>query len=290
MVLGADGFIGSHVARIALGAGAHVSGICVKEPWRLADVGSPQLRLERLPGGLWWEDQLEEHLAGAGALALLAYEPPRNENRLEHELSVNTAGAERVAVAASAARVRVIFASSADVYGPWHEAPVSEETAPSPATPYAQAKLEAERRLAGMGAVSLRIATVFGPGEDGPRAIPSFVRALRAGEKPMIHGDGSDLRDYIHVVDVAAAILNAAFGPPGDAVVNIGSGMGRTTVDVFRMVCRAMAATAEPEFAPRSRPQSRLVLRSERARNLLGFDPRTDFEAALAEEVEWLAA
>ncbi len=46
---------------------------------------------------------------------------------------------------------------------------------------------------------------MFGPGENGPRAIPSFVRALHAGVRPVVDGDGSDVRDYVHVVDVAAA-------------------------------------------------------------------------------------
>jgi UDP-glucose 4-epimerase len=287
-VLGADGFIGSHAVRLALGAGARVRGLCVKEPWRLLDLDSPRLTIEPVPDGRWWECDFREQLAGADVLTMLAYEPPPGENRLEHELSVNTAGAERVAGVAAGAGARVVFASSADVYGPWHEAPVSEDTDPSPATPYAKAKLEAERRLAEKGALSLRIATVFGPGEDGPRAIPSFARALSAGKRPTIHGDGSDLRDYVHVADAAAAILNGAVAGTADPVVNVGSGVGRSTLDVLRLVRSAMDVDVEPVFAPRSRPESRLVLRTERARKLLGFDPRSDFDAALEEEVEWL--
>jgi UDP-glucose 4-epimerase len=204
-------------------------------------------------------------------------------DRLTHELEVNTAGAERVAAAAPG---RVVFASSADVYGPWHDDPVSEDVPAAPATPYAVAKLEAERRL---DAVSLRIATVFGPGENGPRAIPSFVRALRAGERPVVHGDGEDLRDYVHVVDVAAALLNAIVAEPA-GVLNVGSGTGRTTLEILEAVCRACGREPDAEHVPATRPSSRLVLDSARARDALGFLPTADFDAALAEEVRWLGS
>jgi nucleoside-diphosphate-sugar epimerase len=285
VVLGADGFIGSHVVRLALGGGARVRAICVKEPWRLADVDSPRLALEVVPGGRWWEASFEDRLAAAGALVLLAYEPPRGENRLEHELTINTGGAERIA---SRARGRVVFASSADVYGPWHAEAVSEDTPPAPTTPYAEAKLAAERRLSELGAVSLRIATVFGPGENGPRAIPSFARALRAGTRPTIHGDGSDVRDYVHVADVAGAILNAAVTPRPEPVLNLGSGTGRTTLQIVERVSRVFGASTEPELEPQVRPPSRLVLQVGRAGESLGFVPRADFDAALEEEVKWL--
>jgi nucleoside-diphosphate-sugar epimerase len=183
-----------------------------------------------------------------------------------------------------------VFASSADVYGSWHDEPVSEDTEPAPATPYAVAKLRVEQRLASRDAVSLRIATVYGPGEAGPRAIPSFIRALAGGSAPIVYGDGNDVRDLVHVVDVAAALLNAAVADTPAAVLNIGSGVGMTTREVLDAVCASAGRHTTPEWAPATRPASRLVLDSSRARAALGFDPRRDFDAALAEEVRWLEA
>lgn len=279
-VLGADGFIGSHVVRLALSSGADVEAICVKDPWRLADLSLDSVRCRT-----WWKS---EDLSPAGdALILLGYEPPAGDDRLEHELSVNAGGAERVA---ARARGRIVFASSADVYGPWHDAPVTEETPAEPATPYAQAKLEAERRLSAFDCVSLRIATVFGSGENGPRAIPSFVRALRAGGRPVVHGDGSDVRDYVHVVDVAGALLAAAARPTRQRVLNVGSGTGRSTTEILRDVCAALGAPADAEHAPATRPPSRLVVDPGRVAEAYGFVPRPDFSAALDEEVNWLVS
>jgi UDP-glucose 4-epimerase len=278
-VLGADGFIGSHVTRLAAHAGADVRALCVKDSWRIADLSVEKISVPR-----WWETGLS--LEG-DALILLAYEPPIGEDRLDHELRVNAAGAERFARSTTG---RVVFASSADVYGLWHEEAVAEDTRPEPATPYARAKLEAERRLAAVDCVSLRIATVFGPGENGPRAIPSFVRALCAGERPVVDGDGSDVRDYVHVTDVAVALLNSAASAACGHVMNVGSGIGRSTNEILQRVCRAMDAAVTAEFRPRQRPASRLVLRCERARDVLGFRARPDFDAALEEEVNWLSA
>lgn len=275
-VLGADGFIGSHVTRLAAHAGAEVRALCVKEPWRIAD-----LEVAKAPAPRWWEADLS--LRG-DALILLAYDPPTGEDRLAHELEVNASGAARVAAAAPG---RVVLASSADVYGPWHDERVSEQTEPAPATPYAVAKLEAERRIDG---VALRIATVYGTGEDGPRAIPSFTRALAAGRAPTVHGDGRDVRDLVHVADVAAALLNAAVAEGASSVLNVGSGVGRTTLDVLDAVCAATGREASPAWAPATRPPSRIVLDSARARAELDFEPRRDFEAALVEEVTWLEA
>lgn len=279
-VLGADGFIGSHVTRLAAHAGADVRALCVKDPWRIVD-----LSVEKMPVPRWWEANLPLE---DDALILLAYEPPPvGEDRLDHELRINAAGAERFARSSTG---KVVFASSADVYGPWRDEPVSEETEPAPATPYAHGKLEAERRLAAVDCISLRIATVFGPGENGPRAIPSFVRALHAGERPVVDGDGSDVRDYVHVTDVAVALLNAATATAHEDALNLGSGIGRSTREILRRVCAAIGAPVKVDLRPRQRPASRLVVRSERAREILGFRARTDFDAALEEEVKWLRA
>jgi UDP-glucose 4-epimerase len=306
-VLGADGFIGSHVVGAACAAGAEVIGLCVGDPWRLRGLeGHADLRLSGLGGARWWDESFGRVLARlAGrfdALVLLAYSPPASaaseQARLEHERRVNVGGARRLAEAAAAAGAVVVFASSADVYGPWHDAPVGEEVPPRPWTPYAVAKLEAERLVADVlrdvaACVVARIGTVFGPGETGPRAIPSFTRAVRAGEAPVVDGDGRDVRDYVWVADVAAALVNAvglARAKPGLSTINVGSGAGRTTLEVLQAVATASGQEgARPVHRPRRRPPSRLVLDPGMARRTVGLVPRLDFEAAVAEEVRWLA-
>jgi nucleoside-diphosphate-sugar epimerase len=280
-----------------------VTAVCVKEPWRLRDVAQgSRLTIHEGVARRWWEADflptLAELLEGADALVLLAYEPAGatgERERLQHELDVNAAGARRIAETAFENGLSVVFASSADVYGPKHDRPVSELEAPRPVSAYGRAKLEAERLIAAAGGprfAALRIATVFGPGENGPRAIPAFVRAFHAHRSPVVHGDGSDVRDYVHVGDVAAAVVNASLlvreTRGEELVLNVGSGRGRTTTDVLAAVAETMGVVPSARYEPSTRPPSRLVLDMTRAVDVLGIRPRDDFQTALGEEVAWL--
>ena len=279
-VVGADGFIGAHVVALALAAGARVRAVCVRDPWRLSELPvAPELH----------PDWVELEGLDVDAIALLAYEPPasyEHEAWLKHELAVNTERALRLARSAPT----VVFASSADVYGPWHDGPVDEDFEPRPVTPYAQAKLATERALAGRSeqAVSLRLATVYGPSEHAARAIPSFICALAQGRSAVVHGDGSDVRDYVHVRDVAAAIVACCARPPTDKVLNVGSGTGRSTMDVLRSIGSVLGVESKARFEPASRAPSRLILRTTAGREAIGYRPREDFATGLREEAEWL--
>jgi UDP-glucose 4-epimerase len=283
VVVGADGFIGSHVVRIALEAGASVVAICLQEPWRLADLEEERLARLSAPRNELARPGALPTFGEVDAVVWLAYVPPtRGADRLRHERHVNVEAARRAAELSAP----VVFASSADVYGSVHAAPVAERQEPAPVTAYAVAKLEAEEALRAAGPI-LRIATVYGPGEHGPRAIPAFTRALSAGCPASVDGDGADVRDYVHVADVAGAVLNAV-AVRAPAVINVGSGRGRSTLEILSAVAGLLGVEPVAEHRPSPREPSRLVLDVGRARSLLGFDPRVEFVAQLEEEITWL--
>lgn len=296
VVLGADGFVGSAVTRRGVAAGLRITPLCAGSPWRLEDIAGDPI----LVGNAWADARFEERLTaalrGAVALVMLAYRPPQtddDEGRREHEAGVNTAGAVIAARSAAAAGARLVFASTADVYGPWHPRPVAETAEPRPVTAYAEAKLEAERTIRSLEleATALRLATVYGPGETGHRAIPRFVEALLEGAPITIHGDGSDVRDYVHVDDVAAALIRAATTPtPPPPVVNIGSGVGRRTLEIAEAVASAVGGDASITFTAHPRAPSKLVLDVALARSVLDLDPRLDLTTALRTEVDWIRA
>lgn len=300
VIIGADGFIGSHLTRIAVSSGASVTAVCVNGDWRLRGIKG----IDTVPvtGGRWWstafEPTLRRCLRGSDTVALLAYSPARDQSpdaREEHERSTNVAGALRIVDLAAAHAVRLVFASSSEVYGNWHERPIAESTPVSPHTPYAKAKVVVERAVGGLarrieGSCSLRIATVYGPGENGPRAIPSFMRAYLQGELPVIHGEGSDVRDYIHVRDVARAFLSACFtSPPLPEAVNVGSGEGRTTMNVLEEVASTFKRSPDARHVASPRPATRSVLDPKLASQTLEFRPQELFGAGLQEEARWLA-
>jgi UDP-glucose 4-epimerase len=297
-VVGADGFIGSHVVQLGLAAGASMTALCVGDPWRLLEVPGAS-GCQRDVSDQWWRGGRQTAIANIldepDAVVLLAYRPPSEASvamTVHHELSVNAAGLFHLSTTSARLGARLVFASSAVVYGNAPRAsPVSEAVVPSPHTPYALGKLAGEwlTRLAGSpgGDVALRLSTVFGPRESRHRAIPRFIRSLLAGEDPTLHAAGHDIGDYVHVRDVAAAILNACVMavPP---VLNIGSGTGRTTRDVLHAVAHVLDVRPDPNLETTLRPLRRLVLNTDAARRSLAFRPRQDLEALLTEEVQWL--
>jgi UDP-glucose 4-epimerase len=292
VVLGAEGFIGSEVVRAALASNAEVVALCVSSPWRLADIDDTRMR--RVPAEDWYEpgfiDQLRIHLKGADGFIHLAYRPPSAgldpAARAEHERVNSHATAT---MAAAIEDIPIVFASSADVYGAWHDAPVDEDTAPDPLTPYAAAKLEAEGSLRERATV-LRVSTVYGPGELVPRAIPSFIKACLAGETAVIHSGGRDIKDYVPLEAVGRAFVATAEAPPpdGQRIFNVSSGVGRSTAEVLDAVIRVVGVTPTTQDVLSPRAPARLVASPERARAALGFDPDNDFEATLRAEVAWL--
>lgn len=292
VILGAEGFIGSEVVRAALTSNAEVVALCVKSPWRLAGIDDKRLR--RVPAADWYEpgfiDRLRNRLHGADGFIHLAYQPPsagvHPDDRVEQE-GVNSRAT--AAMADALEDMPIVFSSSADVYGAWHDVPVDENTPPDPSTPYASAKLQAERSLEGRSTV-LRVSTVYGPGELVPRAIPSFIKASLTGGTAVLHGGGRDIKDYVPLEAVGRAFLAAAESPPpeGRRIFNVSSGIGRSTAEVLNAVVRVVGVAPTIQDIASPRAPSQLVVSPERARVALGFNPDTDFEVALRAEVAWL--
>src|SRR5512147_2873234 len=130
---------------------------------------------------------------------------------------------------------RVVLASSGAVYGDLAEQPLREEMTPNPRSPYAVSKLAAEYyvrtigSLWGIETVSLRIFNAYGPGQhlpaSHPPVVPHYLRQAQRGGTLVVHGDGSQTRDYVYVDDVISGMVAAATAPNlNGMVINIGSG------------------------------------------------------------------
>jgi len=133
-------------------------------------------------------------------------------------LEINVQGTQNIIDAAHKFGIkRLIMASSAAVYGEVSNLPLTEDSAGQCLSPYAQSKWENEAQIMlarenGLEAVALRFFNVYGPGQstDGAYAavIPKFVEMLTTGKQPIIHGDGLQSRDFVHVKDLVRAIEN----------------------------------------------------------------------------------
>jgi UDP-glucose 4-epimerase len=185
------------------------------------------------------------------------------------------------------APVRLVFLSTAAVYG-GREGTLTEETPPRPESPYASSKLAAEwligrqAALGRLGAVTLRCFNIAGSvagraDQDPTRLIPNAVGAASGRLGPLVvNGDGSTVREYVHVADVATACrLALARAVPGThEVYNLGTGTGLSVSDVVATLERVTGRELPVVHGPARDEPRRLVADPTLARDRLGWTPR----------------
>jgi nucleoside-diphosphate-sugar epimerase len=217
--------------------------------------------------------------------------------------AVNIAGTINVLVAARDAGVkRVVFASSAAVYGESEVSPKREDMQPDPVSPYAADKLAGEAycrvfgRVYGLETVALRYFNVFGPRQDPQSdyaaAVPKFITTLLQGEAPTIFGDGEQSRDLVYVEDVVAANLLAAHAPAASGkVFNIAGGKSLTINEVVATLIQLIGIDVAPMYGPvRAGDVRHSAADISRARADIGYENVTGFEDGLRTTVAWYRA
>lgn len=211
---------------------------------------------------------------------------------------VGTEGTLNVLVAARDAGVRkVVFASSAAIYGDSPELPKREDMCPEPKSPYAVSKLAGEhhceifRRLYGLETVSLRCFNVFGPRQDPSSeysgVVSKFISALFKGEQPVIFGDGEQTRDFVYVEDVVRAYMLASRS--GSGAFNIAGGKRTNLNQLASMIGEILGRNVRPEHGePRMGDIRDSQADISRAREI-GYEPHTRLEDGLVEMIEWFS-
>ncbi|MBR4665459.1 MAG: SDR family oxidoreductase [Lentisphaeria bacterium] len=195
---------------------------------------------------------------------------------------------------------RFVYASSSSVYGDEPNLPKTEGREGNLLSPYALTKRCDEEwsaqytRHYGLFTIGLRYFNVFGRRQDpdGPYAavIPKFIKSLLRGERPVIHGDGRQSRDFTYVENVIEANLKACLAPDEAAgqVFNIAYGEREYLIDIYHALTRVLQVETEPVFGP-ERPGDIRHSNADisKARRLLGYAPDYDFAKGLAEAIQW---
>jgi len=198
--------------------------------------------------------------------------------------AINVTGSQNVFSAAADLGIkRVVYASSASVYGDPEHLPMHEDDKLNPITPYCIGKRTGEdmlgyyQRQFGLEWIALRFFNVYGEGQKTTAyytsVINHFINRLKNGEPPMIDGEGKQSMDFIHVRDIARAVVLALDTKEANMPINIGTGVDTSVEELAKILIKAVGSDAEPQFNPRKTLVSRRAADINRAREVLGFVP-----------------
>jgi UDP-glucose 4-epimerase len=232
-------------------------------------------------------------------LAAWSSVPRSIDNPIETN-AANVDGTLNVLVAARDAKVRrVVHASSSSAYGETPSLPKVETMPAAPVSPYAVSKYTGElycrvfTRVYGLLTVSLRYFNVFGPRQEPnspySAVLARFLLAFLEQNPPVIYGDGEQSRDFTFVDNVVDATLRACRADGTDGrVLNVAAGSRITLNETLAMLERITSRPARPRYLP-ERPgdirHSQADIRL--ARELLNYEPQTDFEEGLRRTWQW---
>ena len=302
LVTGGAGFIGSHFVDLMVDLGDKVVVVDDLSSGRVDNLPKHQnvefvRRNFRTCEARDFEGSFDAivHLAAQPSVAA-SWEQPMQAHESNLSLTLHA-----ITLASKLHTKRIVFASSAAVYGKATEVPTKESSHTSPSSPYGLQKLTSERYgelfagALGLSFVSLRFFNVYGPrqSQSSPYSgvISKFVAAMRKGLPVNITGDGEQTRDFIYVKDAATALRAAVTKIPKEIpwlALNIGTGVPTSLLKLRCELTRSFPdADRVPTFLPGVSGDIRhSTAYAAAATEVLGFTPRYSLQDGLAELVQ----
>lgn len=287
LVTGGAGFIGSYLCHQLADRGYRIR---ILDNLRRANLPAIQRllddgRAELIDGDIRYQRVVADAMQGVDLVAhLAATSINRSQAAPAESVDIDIRGSEHVFSAAADAGVRrVVFASSASVYGQPERLPMTEDDPLRPQTPYCLGKLAGEHLLQFYGRARglewniLRFFNVYGPGQHNDAyytAVASiFLERLLDGQPPIVDGSGEQTMDLVHVADVARALVHALEAESSGNVCNVGTGIETSVAELARLLVESVGVDIEPQFRPRPVIVTRRVANIRRAAERLGWEP-----------------
>jgi UDP-glucose 4-epimerase len=284
LVTGGSGFIGRHVVSELSAAGSHVR-VVDRQPHPdpavdvvVGDIAEPEVLAGALAGGF----DAVVHLAAVTQVLNSIKQPELAFRTNVEATALLLEEARRAGVTALA------FASTNAVIGP-REDTITEDTPLHPLTPYGATKAAGEMLMSaytaayGIRCACLRLTNVYGPGMQAKDSIVArLMRGIRVGSTFDIYGDGTQVRDYVHVSDVVAAIKLALAREEWAGPTVIGAGASLSVLDVVNEVRRVTGVDFPVRHVePKAGEMPAVIVDNSRARSL-GWEPSYTFSEGLA--------
>src|SRR5271157_32802 len=305
LVTGGAGFIGWHLVGGLVGEGYAVRVLDNLATGHRSNLAHLDGRFEWIEGDLADFDTCKRAAEGVAYVFHQGAIPsvPRSvRDPIESHVSGPTATLNILEAARLAGVRRVMFAASSSAYGDTIELPKHEGMLPSPLSPYAAGKLAGEHyitvyaRTMGLDGVSLRYFNIFGPRQDPSSpysgVISLFIKFMTQGQRPTIHGDGQQTRDFTYVANAVAANLAALRCPQPlmGQVFNVGTGHRISLLHLVAALNTILGTDLEPIFQdPRPGDVRDSLASLDRIHKALGYKPIVSFEEGLRRTVESVA-
>jgi len=306
LVTGADGFIGSNLAKELVKNGANVTTIVrdIKKENNI-DILGLRSRINIIHGNLInfadCERAMNEydidacfHLA-AQALVGVANRSPLSTFESNIKGTWNILEACRL----SKTIQRIVVASSDKAYGQQAKLPYTEDSPLMGYYPYDASKACADIlarsyfRTYGLPVAITRNANTYGPGDmNSTRLVPDIIIALLKDKQVVIRSDGTPERDYMYIKDAVSAYLLLAEKIDGEKVkgeaFNFGTGKPISVLELYNKIASLMGKSIKPKIMGQAKNEiDRQYLSSEKAKKILGWAPKYTLEEGLKESIEW---
>jgi len=308
LVIGGGGFIGSHVVDELIKS--DVKEVIVYDNFsrgtkeNLADaLKDPRVRIFELGGDITQTDILNEAMKGMdGVFHLAALWLPHCQDYPRSAFEVNIRGTFNVLEACVANKVkRLVYSSSASVYGNAVETPMNEDHIYNNRTFYGATKIAGEHMCRALyerydlNYVGLRYMNVYGSRQDYKgtyiAVIMKLLDRLEQGLPPVIYGDGSQEYDFIYVSDVALANVKAMEANATDRFYNVGSGEGTTIKTLTEMILEITGAKVPIQYEAAGQTfVTKRIGDPMRAAKDLGFRTTVELREGLERLIEWRAS
>lgn len=298
LVLGANGFIGSHLCEGLLTRGYQVRAFVKKSIERVAVAHSASLLpIEYVYGDFSNKKDIEKSVNGIDIIYhLISTTLPQTSNQnMEYDISSNVLSTLTLLEAANKNGVKkvIFFSSGGTVYGKTKEVLINENHPAEPICSYGIQKLMIEKylhlfnHLYGLDFNILRIANPYGIGQSYTRqqgVIPVFMHRIIEGHPIEVWGDGSIVRDYIHVTDVVQAAIKASEYYGESKLFNIGSGKGYSISEIIRRIEGITGKKIIAQYKPsRQVDVPTNVLDIALAEKVLSWNPKISLSNGLTE-------
>jgi NAD dependent epimerase/dehydratase len=301
LITGAEGFIGSTLARLLQAEGAEVRAFAHYKPY--GDKGNlTGLDVGVLAGDIRDAGRVADAVAGCEVVFHLAalvgipysYEAP------ESYIATNVVGTHNVAAACQRHGARLVHTSTSEVYGTARAVPIAENHPLQPQSPYSASKIGADMiALSYWHAYELPVSVVrpfntYGPRQSARAIIPTILEQLHAGVREIKLGSTTPTRDFTYVEDTARGFLAiAASANTVGEVVNLGSGKEISVGELAGLLIDIVGADAkviadDSRRRPTRSEVGRLLAANAKAKALTGWEPQVGLREGLARTSEWV--